>query len=124
MVTNFTEQTKPLTELQLKNVEILLQCLKNTSEKRQIPSFVLVELINSKLESNFVSNRTIRKLVNHIRCSGIAAVIGSSKGYYLSTDIKEISEQIKSLTERANSLFDCVYGLNQILKSIENESRK
>lgn len=120
MVANFTEQTKPLTELQLKNVEILLSCLKNTSQKRQIPSYVLVELINSKLESNFVSNRTIRKLVNYIRCSGIAAVIGTSRGYYLSTDVKEISEQIKSLTERANSLFDCVYGLNQILKSIEN----
>lgn len=118
MVTNFTEQTKPLTELQLKNVEILLQCLKNTSEKRQIPSYVLVELINSKLESNFVSNRTIRKLVNYIRCSGIAAVIGTSRGYYLSTDIKEISEQIKSLTERANSLIDCTWGLNEILKSM------
>jgi hypothetical protein len=122
MVTNFKEQTKPLTELQLKNIEILLSCLKNTSVNRQIPSYVLVELINSKLKSNFVTNRTIRKLVNHIRCNGIAAVIGTSSGYYISSDVKEISEQIKSLTERANSIFDCVYGLNQILKSIENEN--
>ena len=119
MVTNFTEHTKPLTEIQLKNVETLLYCLQNTSKNRQIPSYVLVELINSKLESNLVTNRTIRKLVNYIRCSGIAAVIGTSLGYYISTDAKEISEQIKSLTERANSLLDCTYGLTQILKVIK-----
>ena len=31
-------------------------------------------------------------------------------------DEKELSDQIKSLTERANSILDCVFGLNKILK--------
>jgi len=61
----------------------------------------------------------LRKLINHIRSNGLLPIIGTQHGYFVSYDVQDISDQIKGLTERANSILDCCYGLNKILKTIE-----
>jgi hypothetical protein len=57
----------------------------------------------------------LRKMVNYIRTNGIIPLIATSHGYF-TTDCKEtISEQIKSLQERANSIERCAAGLKKFL---------
>ena len=119
-VTNFESITYELTEDELTHVNVLVLALKLRTKESAIKAPEIVKSMNIFAERNNLCKMTdarLRKCVNYIRSNSILPVIATSCGYYCSYDEKELSDQIKSLTERANSIMDCVFGLNKILKN-------
>jgi hypothetical protein len=119
-VTNFESITYELTEDELKHVSGLVLALKLRTKESAIKAPEIVKSMNIFAERNKLCKMTdarLRKCINYIRSNSILPVIATSQGYYCSYDEKELSDQIKSLTERANSIMDCVFGLNKILKN-------
>ena len=120
MITNFTNITYELTEDEIKHVNGLVLALKLRTKESAIKAPEIVKSMNIFAERHNLCKMTdarLRKCVNYIRSNSILPVIAGSNGYYTSFDEKELSDQIKSLTERANSIMDCVFGLNKILKN-------
>ena len=118
-VTNFESITYELTEDELKHVNGLVLALKLRTKESAIKAPEIVKSMNIFAERHDLCKMTdarLRKCINYIRSNSILPVIAGSNGYYTSFDEKELSDQIKSLTERANSILDCVFGLNKILK--------
>ena len=120
MVTNFESITYELNEDELKHVNGLVLALKLRTKESAIKAPEIVKSMNIFAERHNLCKMTearLRKCINYIRSNSILPVIATSQGYYCSYDDKELSDQIKSLTERANSIMDCVFGLNKILKN-------
>ena len=120
MITNFTNITYELTEDEIKHVNGLVLALKLRTKESAIKAPEIVKSMNIFAERHNLCKMTdarLRKCINYIRSNSILPVIATSQGYYCSYDDKELSDQIKSLTERANSILDCVFGLNKILKN-------
>ena len=120
MITNFTNITYELTEGEIKHVNGLVLALKLRTKESAIKAPEIVKLMNIFAERHNLCKMTdarLRKCINYIRSNSLLPVIAGSNGYYTSFDEKELSDQIKSLTERANSIMDTVFGLNKILKN-------
>jgi hypothetical protein len=120
MVTNFESITYELTPDELKHVNSLVLALKLRTKESAIKAPEIVKSMNIFAERHDLCKMTdarLRKCINYIRSNSILPVIATSNGYYCSYDEKELSDQIKSLTERANSIMDTVFGLNKILKN-------
>jgi hypothetical protein len=120
MITNFESITYELTEDELTHVNGIVLALKLRTKESAIKAPEIVKSMNIFAERHNLCKMTdarLRKCVNYIRSNSILPVIAGSNGYYTSFDEKELSDQIKSLTERANSIMDCVFGLNKILKN-------
>lgn len=118
MITNFEEITHELTEDELIHVSGLIIGLKNRTKENPIKAPEIVVQMNKYAERHGLCKMTdarLRKCINYIRSKSMLPVIATSKGYFCSYDEKDLSEQIISLTQRANSIMDCVFGLEQIL---------
>ena len=117
MVTNFELHTKDISIEDLKNVDPLIDILSKTNKETKFLTPKLVVLLNVYNDDDRpkVNGRKIRKLVNYIRTKGIAPIIATSGGYYISKDPKEIKKQIVSLIERASSINSCADGLLKYL---------
>ena len=119
-VTNFESITYELTEDELTHVNGIVLALKLRTKESAIKAPEIVKSMNIFAERHNLCKMTdarLRKCINYIRSNSILPVIATSHGYYCSYDEKELSDQIKSLTERANSIMDTVFGLNKILKN-------
>ena len=119
MITNFQHHTKELVNCELKHIDNLISILSNVEKSNPIKTDELLKVLNycgTEKKLMKVGGARLRKLINYIRSNGLLPVIGTQYGYFVSYDEKDISNQIKSLTERSNSIMDCVYGLNKILK--------
>lgn len=124
MVTNFEEQTKPLSEEELKLVPYLIKGFKDKTKDRPIKANDIISKFNAFVDEINPNNKThlrkinevlLRRLINHIRTHSLMPILASSKGYYVSYDKNEITAQIKSLNERANSIYSCSNGLSKFL---------
>jgi len=51
-----------------------------------------------------------------MRTHDILPVCSTSKGYFISYDKKVLEKQIVSLSQRANSIMSCAYGLERFIK--------
>ena len=120
MITNFESISYELTDDELKHVNGLVLALKLRTKESAIKAPEIVKSMNIFAQRHNLCKMTdarLRKCINYIRSNSILPVIATSQGYYCSYDDKELSDQIKSLTERANSIMDTVFGLNKILKN-------
>jgi len=121
-ITNFESITYCLTEDEMNHVQGLILALKLRRKETAIKAPEIVKSMNIFAERHNICRMNeprLRKCINFIRSNSLLPVIATSFGYYVSYDEKELSDQIKSLTERANSIFDCVRGLDKILKEIK-----
>lgn len=117
MITNFEQITKELNEKELEMVDTVISVLKDLKHPVKSPELIWKIYFYDYARPVKLTGPRLRKIINYIRSNSILPVIATSKGYYVSYDEGELSSQIKSLTERANSIMDCVYGLNKILKN-------
>ena len=105
-LTLFTNITEELTELEKNQlVPDLLRLLAPTSDEAAMKSKWLVEMF--KAMGYQVSDVRIRKMVNYIRVTNAArpkVLIGSSQGYFLTSNLKVVDEQIQSLEGRIDSM--------------------
>lgn len=106
MITLFTNITEQLTDKE-KNLltPMLLELLKKTSSGHRATSNQICFYFSSQGHS--VSGSRLRKMINYIRVTNAAqpfVVIGASNGYYLTTDCREIDDQIESLEGRIDAM--------------------
>jgi carbamoylphosphate synthase small subunit len=119
MIAGFDDITEELTNDELKLVQPLINGLKTKTSDNPVKAPFIVKGMNAYAEKHGlikISEVRLRKLVNYIRSNGIAPVIATSKGYYMSTDQEEIKLQIESLKQRARSILSCANGLEKFLK--------
>ena len=118
MINNFEDFTEELSPDELKLVAPLMNGLRTKSKQNTIKAPDIVKAMNLFADKNALINITeprLRKLVNHIRMKGILPIIATSQGYYVSYDKQEITDQINSLTQRANSILKSADGLRNFL---------
>lgn len=105
MLTNFEYHTEPLTPSELKLAPLVAEIIRNHTKERPIVSQQLQAEVHwgSKVDMNVTQVR-LRAIIHHLRCNEKQPIIGTSRGYYFTDDIKEIQKQSKSLKERAMSI--------------------
>lgn len=106
MLTLFTNITEQLTDLEKQTlVPMLLDTLKHTDSDAAMKSKWLVGWFKSC--GYDVSDVRVRKMVNYIRVTNAAkpkVLIGTSKGYFLTEQIKTVDDQIESMEGRIDSM--------------------
>jgi hypothetical protein len=119
MITNFEEETCPLSSEELKQIPLLIEVLKNTKKESPSRSDRVCWLFNNNKDENAtrITGVRLRKLTNYIRSFGLLPIIATSKGYYCSYDKNEIKLQIQSLNERADAIRNSAKGLERFLVS-------
>lgn len=118
-VTNFEIETKPLTEEEKLVIPMLVAGFRTKTKEAPIKAPVIVEKMNAALLERGIKLKLdqsrLRKLCNYIRSNGILPLIGTTHGYYCSTDKKEIESQITSLKDRAYAILNSANGLEKFL---------
>lgn len=104
-ITLFTNITEQITDLE-KN--ILVSLVLQTLEKYSPHTVTSGQLCHYLRSLGYdVSDPRIRKMVNYIRVTNAAApsvLIGSSKGYFLTSDVAVVDQQIESLEGRIDAM--------------------
>ena len=115
MITNFESITKVLSPEEVGAILPLIRVVSTASHRNPIKANEIVEQINKyKGKDNKpigFNEVKLRKLVNFMRSESIMPVIATSRGYYVSYDKDEITMQIKSMEERADSITNAKNGL-------------
>ena len=118
MIKNFEEITHELNAEELQLAELLIKHFKARTRTNPVTANEIVDGVNKvyKLSFKFTDAR-LRKIVNYYRTHSILPLLSCKNGYYVSYDEEEIRNNIQSLTQRATSILDCVYGLERIIKN-------
>lgn len=116
MIVNFEDLTAHLTkeEIEMSNKIIALLHEKATKEN-PLNTFWILKEINGKPDlfnaKEKLTGVRLRKIFNAIRSRGVAPIIGTSKGYYITNDLKEIQKQITSFDNRISAMQSAKRGL-------------
>lgn len=117
MITNFEDITTELNAQELLLVPVIASAFRKYTISNPIKAPDICNRFNASGKySMTLTEPRLRKIVNYIRCKSIIPLIATSRGYYVSDDVDVIQSQINSLTERANSIMECVHGLKQFIK--------
>lgn len=105
MINGFETQTAELNDYEEKTLlPLMVKGLKSKIGKsRAITSSQMINGLKTK--GHKVDSSRIRKIIHHIRITGLVeCLMATSKGYYISNDKKEIDNYIESLIQRAESI--------------------
>lgn len=106
MLTLFNNITEEVTELEKKTlVKLLLNVLRNAPHGKTTKGKELCGYLQGLGFST--TEVRVRKMVNYIRVTNAAkpmVLIGCSKGYFLTGDLRTVDEQIESLEGRLDSM--------------------
>lgn len=127
MLVNFEHVTENLNSEDKKIVPYLQKVLETkTIDKPAVSEIIVWEtnmLIrqaistgNHSAKIKKINDVKLRKLINYMRTHDILPVCSTSKGYFISYDKKVLEKQIVSLSQRANSIISCAYGLERFIK--------
>lgn len=115
MIKGFEKITEELSEEEILLIPYLIKGFQTKTKENPIKAPQIVKSMNTYLNLNQINLKfteiKLRKCVNYIRANGLLPLIANSKGYYVSYDIEEIQNQIKSLQQRASSIMDASIGL-------------
>ena len=124
MITNFEDITADLTDEEKRLLPLLLKGFSTKTKANPVKAPVIVERINAaRLVSFKFSEVRLRKLCNYIRKNGLLPLIATSKGYYVSYDPEEISREVESLLERAQSIAVSAQGLRKFLEQTDENKQ-
>jgi hypothetical protein len=126
MLTLFESLTGKLTNEEIATTNIIVAILTTKNKNNSIKSRDLIKLVNNQCAKKGLPNLKeprLRACVNYIRRNSILPIIASSKGYYSSHKIEDMELQIKSLTERANSILSCASGLQKIVDTQRKKNK-
>jgi len=113
MITNFERITTDITEDERRFIPVFINYLKQQTKPVKAPEIVW----DLKRSAPFqLTEVRIRKMANKIRTNGVAPLMATSKGYYISYSPDEIERQIQSLYERAASIRGCADGMRRFLE--------
>lgn len=119
MIKGFEKITEPLTHDEELLCEVVLSGLVLRSKENPVNGKEICSKINARLSKYGtkckMTEPRLRKIINHIRVNGIAPVMATSNGYFISYDPATIADQIKSLRDRATGIFAAASGLSKFL---------
>lgn len=117
MIETFEYITKPLTDDELRLVQVLIRGFRTKTKDNPIKAPEIIAAINQDYAKYGLSKKLteprLRKLVNYIRANGLLPLIATSSGYYCSVDKTEIQSQIKSMKQRADAIVHAAKGLER-----------
>ncbi len=105
MLNGFTEETKPLTDYEKDTLlPIMIQGLMDKQGKQKaVKNWWICKCLQSK--GYKITEARVRKLINHIRVSGmVIGLIATSEGYYIADSIDEVDSYISSLHGREDAI--------------------
>ena len=110
-IKNFETLTAIISEQEKQIALMLLKEISSTKRPRQtsliINYFRLVKGIK-------LTAPKVRSMVHYLRTELHAPIIGTSRGYYMATDINDVTGQITSLEQRARSIQSVADALKKI----------
>lgn len=114
MIDGFEDITYDLTSEEMALVPIILGGLKRRTTSDE--AIYGKEICQKMTEAGYkMSEPRLRKIVNYIRSNGLAPVIATSKGYYVSNHSGELGNQIASLEQRRNAIQQAINGLMKFM---------
>lgn len=122
MIINFENITEDLTTQELNDiVPLLVRAFEKRTKENPVKAPFIVGSMNVYLKANGYdykfSEVKLRKLVNYIRSNSILPIISTSKGYYVSYDKTEVTNQVESLSQRARQIFRSAGGLKKFISA-------
>lgn len=105
MINGFEEITHELTEYEIKTIlpKVVTGLKTKIGDKNAVTNKHICDAFT--LHGFNVTEPRFRKIVQHIRVSGlIPCLVSSSKGYYIATEKSEILKYIESFDQRINSM--------------------
>ena len=121
MILNFEEYTHDLTDYELLLVPKFVQSFSTKVGKVHA---VTAKVIEEKMTAagSKLSGPRIRKIVNYIRNMGLVeGLVATSTGYYISTDLQEVSDYIESLESREGAIRVVREGMENYLRRLKKE---
>lgn len=121
----FEIETQPLTEDEKKILPVIVKALlkKNGADNAVTNKQIRAGLLRN-LNTEIADSR-IRKIINHIRMNNmVPGLLASSKGYYVSTNAKEVKEYIDSLEGREKAIRGIKEKAKQYLNQIITMDQK
>lgn len=119
MIQGFTLQTQPLTQYEQ---EVLLpMVVKGLQTKVGKSNIITNRQICSALRLNGYNVETarLRKIINHIRVTGLVkCVVATSDGYYIATSREEVEDYLKSLESRESAIHAVRVSLERQMSSL------
>lgn len=116
MLTNFENITYELTEEEQKLVgDIVMAFQKYTKDNPIKAPEICAKINDNKLTKKPFTESRLRKICNYIRSNGMIPLIATSNGYYVDYSPEVLQSQIRSLKERASSIYRCAQGLEVFL---------
>ena len=117
MLKNFENITNELSAEELALTKHLIPHFQKRTKENPVLASEVVEGVNKVYKLSFKFNDArLRKIINYYRVNSILLILSSKKGYYCSNDVTEINACIESLTQRAQSILDCSFGLQKFIK--------
>ena len=123
MITSFEKQTHKVTDYEQDTILPLLVngLSKKIGKDNSVTNSAICKSLTSK--GYIISEPRVRKLIFLIRKNGLVpCLIASSKGYWVTNDIKEINDWISSLKSRINAIEETLNYAITIKTKIENEN--
>jgi hypothetical protein len=116
MLHGFEEYTTPLSDYEKKLIPAFVVSFKKHIGKGQaVTNKEIIEAFG-KIDVH-LSETQVRKIINHIRNNHLVpGLIASSKGYYITKDVNELKQYIKSLNGRENEIRRVKESMQQHLK--------
>ncbi|MCK4968658.1 MAG: hypothetical protein KAS12_06385 [Candidatus Aenigmarchaeota archaeon] len=105
MINGFKNETKQLTEYELKLIPIIVDKIKfNIGKDNAVKNKDIIRFLTLKGYEKITAVR-IRKLIHFIRVKKLVSnLIATSKGYYRATTKDELNNFVESLQQRINSI--------------------
>lgn len=118
MVKGFEEKTSSITQQEIELAHRLIPAFKKRTLDNPILANEICTKVNDTMNIDFkLTEVRLRRIVNYYRVNSLLPIISNKKGYYVSYDVNEIRSCIDSLTQRINSMLECTYGLERIIKN-------
>ena len=118
MLKGFEEKTNSITQQEIELAHRLIEAFKKRTSSNPILAHEICTKVNSTMNIDFkLTEVRLRRIINYYRVNSILPVVSTKKGYYVSYDANEIRSCIDSLTQRINSMLECTYGLERIIKN-------
>lgn len=117
MIKNFESYTQPLSDLEKKWINVMIEVFKTKAYRKDhwLSSNNLVKALNAQYEITydqikFITPVTVRKLVNFLCVNKIMPIASSEAGYWLCGP-EDFKDQIESLVNRSNAIISRAEGL-------------
>lgn len=118
MIQGFNTETKPLTEYEQNLCPIIARGLstKIGKDKAITNKQICTAMVNAGYK---LSDSRLRKIINHIRISGmVKCVIATSDGYYIAQTREEMQSYLESLGSREQAIAAVRESLEQQMEAM------